>query len=626
LFPTQPRASQTADCSRRAFRRDLPTLATTHQPLPSAGADASNRADRYSALGRLCRRQARRTRLHDVEQGVSGASLLVVQGVEAGTRFELGNEPVRLGRGPQNEIRVLDTEVSRLHAEIVPTPEGYVLTDRNSSNGTFVNGQLIRSKLLVNGDQILVGRSLLLFTAADAAAAGPPAAQHVRLEPSDRSNIVTRLPQDADAAVVPQHTHLLQTLYRISEEAVRPSVSLNTLLQRILDLTIRAVGADRGCVLVIDAQSGDIRPEAVSGQVSTDATGRMPVSRSIVDYVLKTRQGVQTTDAQHDTRFETAESIVRAGIREAMCIPLQGRNDLLGVIYVDITTPAEQALLAGGQARFREDQLRLLAAIGRQAALAVENFRYQQAFVRAERLAAMGQTIATLSHHIKNILQGVRGGSYLIDMGLQEHNEELVRKGWAIVERNQDKIYHLVMDMLTFSKERQPSLRRVALNETVGDVVDLMQARAAECRIALEFTPDPHVPPSTFDPEGIHRAVLNIVTNAIDAVEGSDSAAVQVQTGYDRDSDSLWVSVTDNGPGIPPEQLPRIFNIFESTKGARGTGLGLAVSQKILREHGGEITVHSQVGHGSRFTLIWPRLDDDTAGQTAIAPATESAG
>src|SRR4029079_9071113 len=109
-----------------------------------------------------------------------------------------------------------------------------------------------------------------------------------------------------------------------------------------------------------------------------------------------------------------------------------------------------------------------MVAIGRQSAVAVEDNRYRQALVKAERLAAVGQTIAILSHHIKNILQGVRGGSYLIDMGLKEHNEEFIGKGWHIVEKNQNKIYNLVMDMLTLSKERQPVLRRGALNAPVG--------------------------------------------------------------------------------------------------------------------------------------------------------------
>jgi signal transduction histidine kinase len=295
-----------------------------------------------------------------------------------------------------------------------------------------------------------------------------------------------------------------------------------------------------------------------------------------------------------------------------MCVPVPGHSATLGVLYVDITTPEDHVLMEPDAAdRFTEEQLRLLAAVGRQAALAVENVRYQSALLKAERLGAMGQTIAMLSHHIKNILQGVRGGSYLIDMGLGDHNEDLVRRGWAIVEKNQNKIYHLVMDMLTYSKERQPDFQSADLNQTVGDVCELMQARAEECKVRFECKLDESLPPVLYDPEGIHRAVLNIVINAIDAVEGGESAAVRVQTGYDTAHDTVFVTVTDNGPGVPPDQVARIFNVFESTKGARGTGLGLAVSQKILREHGGEITVQSKPGQGCQFVLAWPRIDDE---------------
>lgn len=552
---------------------------------------------------------------------MAGASLLVVQGVEPGTRFDLGERAVQLGRSMHNEVRILDTEASRNHASIQRVRDQYVITDRNSSNGTYVNGELIRSKPLVNGDQIQIGRTLLLFTEAGNNPFPESIAGRVRLlsqhDPSDRSSIVSQMPSElvvpAPAAVVdaadrPQLN--LQALYRISEEAVRPSVPIEQTLQRILDLTIGVVGADRGCVLVVEPRGGEIQPLAVSTQSGTTA-GQMPISRSIVDYVLKSRQGVQTTDAQHDRRFDTAQSILQAGIREAICVPMQGRHDLLGVIYVDITTSAELTSPAIPEPRFREDQLRLLLAIGRQAALAIENNRYQEAFVKAERLAAMGQTIATLSHHIKNILQGVRGGSFLIDLGLKDHDNELVRKGWGIVEKNQGKIYHLVMDMLTFSKERKPALQRGNLNAVVHDVFELMQARAMECHVDMQFQPSADVPDSTFDPEGVHRAVLNIVTNAIDAVEGADHAIVRIETGCDLQADTLWVSIADNGPGIADDQLPRIFNIFESTKGARGTGLGLAVSQKIVREHGGDITVESKLGEGSRFILTFPRLDDD---------------
>ncbi|MBT4866719.1 MAG: GAF domain-containing protein, partial [Planctomycetaceae bacterium] len=303
---------------------------------------------------------------------------------------------------------------------------------------------------------------------------------------------------------------------------------------------------------------------------------------------------------------------LQAGIREAMCVPMQGRYELRGVVYVDTTIPPERVVLDGVVPdKFSEEQLRLLVAIARQAALAIENNRYQQALLKAERLATMGQTIAMLSHHIKNILQGVRGGSYLIDMGLKDHNEELVHKGWGIVEKNQNRIYHLVMDMLTFSKERQPALESAQLNETVGEVCELMQSRADDAKADLEFQPMPDLPVTVFDPEGIYRAVLNVVTNAIDATEATDSGTVRVETGYDGNTDSVYVCVTDNGAGIPEDQLKMIFNAFESTKGARGTGLGLAVSRKILREHGGDITVETEVGRGSQFLLTWPSIEED---------------
>ena len=112
-----------------------------------------------------------------------------------------------------------------------------------------------------------------------------------------------------------------------------------------------------------------------------------------------------------------------------------------------------------------------MVAIGHQAGLAIENTVFYNDKIQAERLAAVGQTIATLSHHIKNILQGIRGGSSLIDLGLKDKDESIVRRGWTIVEKNQTKIYNLVMDMLSFSKDREPDLELADLNETIGDVV-----------------------------------------------------------------------------------------------------------------------------------------------------------
>lgn len=547
--------------------------------------------------------------------------------MEPGLRIEVEDAPIGLGRGPQNELRLLDTEASRTHARIQFKDGQYTLTDLGSSNGTFVNGRVIRAHPLIDGDQIQIGRSVLLFSLVREAASSSDVSKNVMLlgqhDPEDHSNIVGEgvAPDGSELHIkgpVTQQQALAQTLanlqvlYRISEEAVRPAVPVQQMLQQILDLTLQAVGADRGCMLLRDPLTGEMAARVFSPVRGSVTGAPMPVSRTIVDYVLRNRQGVRTSDAKTDTRFSPGQSILQGGIREAICVPMQGRYELTGVIYVDITTAPEQVLMQGGVThRFTEDLLRLMVAIGRQAALAVEDYRYQQALVKAERLGAMGQTIATLSHHIKNILQGVRGGSYLIDMGLRDHNEDVVRKGWTIVEKNQNKIYNLVMDMLTFSKERQPVPQLAAVNDTVTEVADLMQTRADESQIELVRQLDSDMPETMFDVEGLHRAILNIVTNALDAVEGQESARVTLVTGHDPVAKLVYVVVSDNGPGIPPAQVPKLFNIFESTKGSRGTGLGLAVSQKILREHGGEITVVSEPGQGAQFTLEWPLVDEE---------------
>jgi len=187
-----------------------------------------------------------------------------------------------------------------------------------------------------------------------------------------------------------------------------------------------------------------------------------------------------------------------------------------------------------------------------------------------------------------------------------------VRRGWNIVNKNQNKIYNLVMDMLTYSKEREPAFELVDLNGVVHEVVELMEQRAAEVGVALELSTCAQAPKIAIDPEGIHRALLNIVTNAIDATENRDSGRVQVRVVFDPVKPVVQLHIEDNGSGIAPDELPQIFALFASSKGARGTGIGLPVSDKIIKEHGGSIRVQSAPGEGTRFIVELPlRARDD---------------
>jgi two-component system NtrC family sensor kinase len=554
---------------------------------------------------------------------VAVPSLFVIRGNDQGSRFELDEPLLRVGRESANAVQIHDTEVSRQHAELRRQGRGYTLVDLGSSNGTYVNGRRIEQRELQSGDQIQLGSTLVLYTGpAEEADEGLLGSIDIAQSdaPGDRSQIIRSMPQsegsrilDFDAAL-PQNSWLararsnLQVMYRTAL-AVSHTLDIDQLLQRIMDLIFEWVDADRGCLMLLDPVGKTLEPKVRRTRQGLDPDQKITISKTILDYVTQRNEGVLTSDARRDERWSPAGSILQAGIREAICVPMQGRYDVVGVIYVDTSTSPQDVIRKGITERFSEDHLKLMIAIGHQAALAVEDTRYYSAMVQAERLAAVGQTVATLSHHIKNILQGIRGGSYLIELGLSENDPSVVRKGWTIVEKNQQKISALVMDMLTFSKEREPDLVPANLQQTVSDVVELMLARAQEMSVELVYNCGEPMPEMVFDPEGMHRAVLNVVTNAVDAAaENAAGGRVVVGTEYQPEAGQVRITVEDNGPGIPPDQVDKLFSPFVSTKKARGTGLGLPVSQKILSEHGGRIDVDSRAGEGSRFVLELPAV------------------
>jgi len=551
------------------------------------------------------------------------ASLFVIQGRDQGKRVDIDRPVVGLGRDGGNLVQLHDKEVSRNHAEVRRIDDQYLLVDLNSSNGTFINSrQISEQQPLSNGDRVQVGRTLMIFTRTDdsssidlaeevdivgleRAAAGSRIVKSISHEEGSE---LLHTAEGSESPWLARARSNLQIMYRTAL-AVSHTLDIDQLLHRIMELIFEWVEADRGCIMLVDQETDELMPKVSRHRrrLRGEQKERLEISRTILDYVMEQKEGVLTSDAREDQRWDPAASIVRMGIREAICVPMQGRYGIVGVIYIDTYTPPGRYVQRTVN-KFSEEHLKLMVAIAHQAALAVEDTSYYSAMVQAERLAAMGQTIATLSHHIKNILQGVRGGSYLIEEGLKCDDAEVVRKGWTIVEKNQEKISNLVMDMLTFSKEREPDMSAASLNELIGDVAELMQVRAADANVELAVQLQPDLPDLMFDSEMMHRAVLNVVTNAIDACEKRDSARVLVSTELDTKACLARVLVEDNGEGILDEDITRIFSVFESRKGNRGTGLGLPVSQKILREHGGDIHVVSEPGAGSRFILEFPAV------------------
>ncbi|HPQ44941.1 MAG TPA: response regulator [Syntrophales bacterium] len=235
--------------------------------------------------------------------------------------------------------------------------------------------------------------------------------------------------------------------------------------------------------------------------------------------------------------------------------------------------------------------------------------RLQQELVKSERLAAIGQTVARLAHYIKNILAGLKGATYVVNIGLDKNDIDKLKTGWQMVERNVGRISYLVADLLAYSKEREPEFRNCFPNDIAEDVCELLDGMAMENRIKVERDFDPSIKDVSMDPDMAHRILLNLVSNAVDACifDLDETKRHKVSVGTHRENDNIIrFSVLDNGTGMSEEVKNKIFSAFFSTKGGRGTGLGLLVVQKLVQEQKGSIEIVSELGKGSTFIVRLP--------------------
>ncbi len=227
----------------------------------------------------------------------------------------------------------------------------------------------------------------------------------------------------------------------------------------------------------------------------------------------------------------------------------------------------------------------------------------------AERLAAVGETVAGIAHGIKNVLMGLEGGMYAVNSGIERADDERIARGWQMLEENVARISEFVKEFLDFARGR---VARVALTDPNGPVRKVVRPfaeKAAQAGIRLRVELQPDLTPAPLDEEGIFTCLANLVSNAIDACLLSDRRRDYEVTIVSREADGvLTYEVSDNGQGMDYEISRKVFSKFFTTKGSnRGTGLGLLTTKKIVHQHGGRISFTSQEGEGSVFRIELPR-------------------
>ena len=343
----------------------------------------------------------------------------------------------------------------------------------------YVNGiRVDNTYTLKLGDQIRVGRSLLVFGAqpgviahrsGNVSLAGDEAGMDsaiMHTVPSNDDSMVLAVPEPAAAAMAN-----LKILYQLGA-ALGSSFDVDQVLEVVMDLVFEHVKADRGIILLLDRKPASRSPRSSAratrkpkrsdrqSRSSGETAARFQASRTIINHVLnhRRRRALQQRDGrpalqQGQERSQPGHSLglVRADQSRASSTR-KGGDEIIGVIYIDSSVK---------NYTYSPDQLRLLTAIGLQAGMAIQNAKLYRQGLQAERLAAIGETTAALSHSIKNILQALRGGADVVEMGLNGNNIAQASKGWRIVDRNLEKIYNLTMNLLAYSKPREPKLELI---------------------------------------------------------------------------------------------------------------------------------------------------------------------
>ena len=392
---------------------------------------------------------------------------------------------------------------------------------------------------------------------------------------------------------------IVDALYRV-HYLISAVTELDTLLERIMEESKEVARAEACSLMLYDKVNQELYFRVAQGktgdQQALKTQVRLKLGQGIAGVAAATRSSINVRDVAHDARFyRDADEVSHFKTRNLLAVPLVDREDLVGVIEV-VNKIEDQA--------FSETDLRVLEMFSSLAATAIANARLIEENLASARMAAIGQAVAGLSHYIKNIITGMIGSSELIDQGLALSDVAMLQRCWPVFKRSTNRIYEIIQDMLAFSKTRRPNCEPCDIAHLISEAAQNFTGLVARKDIAIDIHADIHQPVYV-DSTAIFRCLLNLLTNAGDAVPSS-AGKIDLSARLNGDGD-LVIEVADNGPGVPQQDKIRIFEPFYSTKGSQGTGLGLAVTHKIIEEHSGSISVERGPEGGALFRLLIPQ-------------------
>ena len=468
--------------------------------------------------------------------------------------YRLDRSSITLGSGEECLISLSGPQIATTHAEISSDDEGFSIRTIATDEIVVVNGQESNQHALSHGDQLKIGETQLRFEISE------------QIETSKFEPLVL--------------------LHRLAAQ-IANSDDTNLLLHEAFQIVFQSIDADRGCIFLYDEIAEESKMVSMFARASIQPSLEDVKHRALQNF-LNSPQAEFLENNNGSGGRDFAQSIIA---------PMVHMGKIRGGIYVEKhidSTPWDQPTTA------------LLTTIASQLSVAVANQLNLAKLGQQQPKHEVGKALTSLEHQIRNIWQGFNGGAFIVQEGLTHNNLDLVRQGWAIVERDQNRLFELIDDVLSFNDKHEFQLHSKDLRKVVTAVINELWATGELDHSIVEWSPPDSLELAIIEPVLISSVLRIFIRNATDACQETDQPQIKIRVQHLVDEQVFEVVISDNGCGIAAERIPNLRSPFETTKEGRRIGIGLAYAQKCVEKHEGEIRVKSEVGQGSEFTLILP--------------------
>ncbi len=380
---------------------------------------------------------------------------------------------------------------------------------------------------------------------------------------------------------------------------VHSSTCVDEVLELVVWKCMEMLNAKGIILRILNLETHELELGAACGLAEKYLSKGVVSSEEVITDLCRQNKVIVIDNVLGDTRVKYPKEAWAEGIRMILDIPLTLKEDVVGIIRIYFANKRQ----------FSQEELNFVIGISQQCACAIDKarlieaqqFQYDQLALQTEKLSALGRMAAGIAHEINNPLAGILLYSTNMNKKVKEGNS--IKEGLEIIIHETIRCRSIIQDLLEFSREREPQKIMANINDVLEKAISILENEFHLHHISLKKDLVGKMVDLEIDANQMEQVFVNILLNAVEAVQ--EDGAITVKSQIDPDRNWVKVEISDTGCGMNAENIPKIFEPFFSTK-TKGTGLGLAVSYGIIRNHQGDVQVSSEIGKGTCFTITSP--------------------